>query len=72
MYLMQFNVGQRSLLDLLDATNEVFSNRVQLETATMNRDFTVYKFLALEGQLMKTLEIAPDTYENASMETAAK
>ncbi|HKI81029.1 MAG TPA: TolC family protein, partial [Pseudodesulfovibrio sp.] len=72
MYLMQFNVGQRSLLDLLDATNEVFTNRVQLETAIMNRDFTVYKFLALEGQLMKTLEIAPGTYENASMETAAK
>lgn len=69
MYLMQFNVGQRSLLDLLDATNEVFSNRVQLETATMNRDFTVYKFLALEGQLMKTLEIAPNTYENMSAET---
>jgi adhesin transport system outer membrane protein len=38
----------------------------------MNRDFTVYKFLTLEGQLMKTLEIAPDTYENGSMETAAK
>jgi adhesin transport system outer membrane protein len=72
MYLMQFNVGQRSLLDLLDATNEVFTNRVQLVTATMNRDFTVYKFLTLEGQLMKTLEIAPDTYENGSMETAAK
>jgi len=71
MYLMQFNVGQRSLLDLLDATNEVFSNRVQLETATMNRDFTVYKFLALEGQLMKTLEIAPDTYEAMPMETAS-
>ncbi|MEZ7195235.1 TolC family outer membrane protein [Pseudodesulfovibrio karagichevae] len=71
MYLMQFNVGQRSLLDLLDATNEVFSNRVQLETATMNRDFTVYKFLALEGQLMKTLEIAPSTYDNMSAETTA-
>ncbi|WP_238528360.1 TolC family outer membrane protein [Pseudodesulfovibrio mercurii] len=72
MYLMQFNVGQRSLLDLLDATNEVFSNRVQLETATMNRDFTVYKFLALEGSLMKTLEIAPSTYEQMPTETAAK
>jgi adhesin transport system outer membrane protein len=68
---MQFNVGQRSLLDLLDATNEVFSNRVQLETATMNRDFTVYKFLALEGQLMKTLEIAPSTYEEMPTETAS-
>ncbi|WP_272699563.1 TolC family outer membrane protein [Desulfovibrio sp. Fe33] len=67
LYLMQFNVGQRSLLDLLDATNEVFTNRVQLETATMNRDFTVYKFLALEGQLMKTLEIASNTYEEMPM-----
>ncbi len=63
MYLMQFNVGQRSLLDVLDATNEVFSNKVQLETATSNRNFTLYKFLALEGQLMKTLEVASNTYE---------
>lgn len=63
MYLMQFNVGQRSLLDVLDATNEVFSNKVQLETATSNRNFTLYKFLALQGQLMKTLDIASNTYE---------
>ncbi|MCJ2163466.1 MULTISPECIES: TolC family outer membrane protein [unclassified Pseudodesulfovibrio] len=63
MYLMQFNVGQRSLLDVLDATNEVFSNKVQLETATSNRNYTLYKFLALEGQIMKTMEIASSTYE---------
>ena len=63
MYLMQFNVGQRSLLDVLDATNEVFSNKVQLETATSNRNYTLYKFLALEGQIMKTMEIASTTYE---------
>ena len=68
MYLMQFNVGQRSLLDVLDATNEVFSNKVQLETATSNRNFTLYKFLALEGQLMKTLEVASDTYEEMPLE----
>jgi len=68
MYLMQFNVGQRSLLDVLDATNEVFSNKVQLETATSNRNFTLYKFLALEGQLMKTLEVASSTYEEMPME----
>jgi len=63
MYLMQFNVGQRSLLDVLDATNEVFSNKVQLETANSNRNFTLYKFLALEGRLMKTMDIASNTYE---------
>jgi len=63
MYLMQFNVGQRSLLDVLDAINEVFSNSVQLETALSNRDFTIYKFLALEGNLVKTLDIAESAYD---------
>lgn len=62
MYLMQFNVGQRSLLDVLDSINEVFSNSVLLETAQSNLNFTVYKFLALEGQLLKTLEVSEDTY----------
>ena len=64
MYLMQFNVGQRSLLDVLDSINEVFSNSVQLETAISNRDFTVYKFLALEGSLLKSLDVADAAYES--------
>jgi len=63
MYLMQFNVGQRSLLDVLDSINEVFSNSVQLETAISNRDFTVYKFLALQGSLIKTLDITQSAYD---------
>jgi len=63
MYLMQFNVGQRSLLDVLDSINEVFSNSVLLETAKSNRNFTLYKFLALEGKLIKTLEVAEKTYD---------
>ncbi len=62
MYLMQFNVGQRSLLDVLDSINEVFSNSVQLETSISNRNFTLYKFLALEGRLVKTLDIAESAY----------
>ncbi|CCH50061.1 TolC family outer membrane protein [Pseudodesulfovibrio piezophilus] len=63
MYLMQFNVGQRSLLDVLDSINEVFSNSVLLETAKSNRTFSLYKFLALEGELVKTLEVADTTYD---------
>ncbi|MFH1913791.1 MAG: TolC family outer membrane protein [Pseudomonadota bacterium] len=62
MYLMQFNVGQRSLLDVLDAINEVFSNSVLLETAQSNRDFTLYKFLNLQGRLVKTLEVSESAY----------
>ncbi len=63
MYLMQFNVGQRSLLDVLDSINEVFSNSVLLETAQSNLNFTVYKFLALEGVLISTLEIESNNYD---------
>lgn len=62
MYLMQFNVGQRSLLDVLDAINEVFSNSVQLETAQSNLIFTTYKLLALEGRLVNSLDIPQVTY----------
>ncbi|WP_319468377.1 TolC family outer membrane protein [uncultured Pseudodesulfovibrio sp.] len=64
MYLMQFNVGQRSLLDVLDSINEVFSNSVLLETAQSNLYFTQYKFLALNGELIKTLEIESKTYDS--------
>jgi len=63
MYLMQFNVGQRSLLDVLDSINEVFSNSVLLETAMSNREFSMYKFLALEGELLKKLEVASKEYD---------
>lgn len=63
MYMLQFNVGQRSLLDVLDAINEVFSNSVQLETAKSNRTFSLYKLMALKGELVKTLEIADGVYQ---------
>ncbi len=63
MYLVQFNVGQRSLLDVLDSINEVFSNSVLLETARINRSFSVYKLLALQGRLIRQLEVPDKTYE---------
>ena len=63
MYLMQFNVGQRSLLDVLDSINEVFSNSVLLETAQSNRNFSLYKLLTLEGILVNSLAVAEKSYE---------
>lgn len=63
MYLMQFNVGQRSLLDVLDSINEVFSNSVLLETAQSNRDFSMYKFLALQGELINNLEVPTKDFD---------
>ena len=62
MYLLQFNVGERSLLDVLDALNEVFANNVLLETAQSNYNVALYKFKALEGELLPSLEIAENNY----------
>lgn len=64
MYLIQFNVGQRSMLDVLDSINEVFSNSVLLETAMSNRVFSLYRFLTLEGRLIQALEVNRTAYDS--------
>ena len=50
-YLKQFNVAQRSLLDVLDAENEYFQTAGQLLTATVNETIAAYRLLALAGRL---------------------
>jgi len=56
-YAQQFDLGQRSLLDLLDAENELFSARSDLTTAEYTRVFAVYRVLAVIGDLLITLDI---------------
>jgi adhesin transport system outer membrane protein len=51
MYIEQFNLGQRSLLDVLDAENEVFSSSQQHTTSSMNEIANMYRLLALGGEL---------------------
>ena len=58
-YKAQFEVGQRSLLDLLDAENELFLARVALTTAEFTERFAVYRLLAVTGDLLTTLDVAP-------------
>lgn len=57
MYLEQFNVGQRSLLDVLDAENEVYTSAIQLVTAQQNVIAAQYRLLALGGDLLSSFEI---------------
>ena len=57
MYLQQFNVGQRSLLDLLDAENELYSSSLLLVTAKMNDIASQYRLLALSGKLLDQLKV---------------
>lgn len=57
MYLEQFGVGQRSLLDVLDSENEVFQSSLQLVTSSVNEHITAYKLLALAGRLNDSLGV---------------
>lgn len=54
MYLEQFNVGQRSLLDVLDSENELFSSSIQLVTAQQNVTAAKFRLLALGGDFLST------------------
>lgn len=57
MYVQQFTVGQRSLLDVLDSENELFNTQGQLITAQMNVIIGGYRLLALNGGILPSLEI---------------
>jgi adhesin transport system outer membrane protein len=57
-YRKQFDIGQRTLLDVLDSENEVFVSH----SAYLNGKYTVayaqYRILASMGKLLETLNVA--------------
>jgi adhesin transport system outer membrane protein len=60
-YAQQFAIGQRTLLDLLDAENEYFTARSTEATGKYIQLSAKYRVLNAMGQLLSTLEIkAPD------------
>jgi adhesin transport system outer membrane protein len=52
MYIEQFNMGQRTLLDVLTAENEVFTSFQQATGSSMNEIANMYRLLALGGELI--------------------
>ena len=56
-YRQQFQVARRTLLDVLDAENELFVSKGQLATARTNQYLASNRVLAVAGQLLKTREI---------------
>ncbi|WP_281168293.1 TolC family outer membrane protein [Desulfomicrobium escambiense] len=65
-YLEQFGVAQRSLLDVLDSENEVFQSSNQLVTSSVNEHIAAYKLMALSGSLIKNLGVDPELYKSAA------
>lgn len=58
-YRNQFNVGRRSLLDVLDAQNTRYNVQVRLETARFSQMFARYQTLASTNRLLTALNVAP-------------
>lgn len=58
-YREQFNIGKRTLLDLLDGENELFQASRSLSSATYQLAFARYRILAASGVLLKTLQVFP-------------
>jgi len=57
-YEQQFEVAQRTLLDVLDAENELFTAEGQLITAQTNEQLASYRILAVGGVLLETLGVS--------------
>jgi adhesin transport system outer membrane protein len=57
-YSEQFKVGQRSLLDVLDAQNTRFNTAALADTAAYASLFAEYRLLAATGQLISTLKLS--------------
>jgi adhesin transport system outer membrane protein len=67
-YRKQFDVGQRTLLDVLDAHNELFQSSGLMVTAKTNEVIASERLLALTGKLNDSLQIDKAVYTEAKLE----
>jgi len=58
-YIKQFSVGQRTLVDLLDAENELYSARSDYVNGLYTERFARYRLMADMGKLLDTLGVTP-------------
>lgn len=65
-YLEQFQMGQRSLLDVLDAESELYNSATQATTAAGNILVGGYTLYALAGVLLETLDIDTANLDNVA------
>ncbi|KVD24243.1 TolC family outer membrane protein [Burkholderia ubonensis] len=56
-YMLQFGIGQRSLLDLLNAENEYYSARIDYISGQYAEVASAYRVFAGMGQLLDTLHV---------------
>jgi len=57
-YTSEFELGQKSLLDVLDVENEIFVTESELTTESFAATYNAYRLLAAIGSLLPALEVA--------------
>nr|MDT0251263.1 TolC family outer membrane protein [Endozoicomonas sp.] len=63
-YREQFNIGKRTLLDLLDSENELFQSSNSLTAAIYQETYARYRVLAAEGGLLESMEFSiPENWQ---------
>ncbi len=67
-YRRQFDIGQRTLLDLLDSENELFDARRELINAELNQQLAIYRVLGESGRLLEVMQIKPQDSSLASVD----
>jgi outer membrane protein, adhesin transport system len=71
-YRAQFNVGRRSLLDVLDAQNTRYNVQVRAETARFAQFFAEFKLLAAQNALLRAMQVEPPKAAQATARTRFK
>lgn len=69
-YREQFGVGDRSLLDVLDAQNTRMNVEILLETASFDAAFSEYRLLASTGSLLGFMGVSAPSQSGAYARTA--
>ena len=71
-YQKQFSLGERSLLDLLDSENELFTSQRRLADIRFNELFTQYRIKATMGQLLKSQGVVAPLAATPATEVQSK
>ncbi|MNY33687.1 hypothetical protein D3C86_1679750 [compost metagenome] len=58
-YQEQFSLSQRTLLDLLDSENELFTANRRYTEVRYTEEFSMYRVLAVMGDLLRKHNVVP-------------
>ncbi|MBV2131405.1 TolC family outer membrane protein [Pseudomonas sp. MAP12] len=71
-YQQQFSLGQRTLLDLLDSENELFSANRRYTDVRYTEEFSMYRVVASMGDLLRTHNVVPPSEALARTEVKSE